>query len=260
MARQHQPALFTGINKGPPRLGSSPGVWPPERAGRHDLCNTVTRSGDSGVQERSEGCSGSGVVSGRRLLPWCREDGQPCYLLADDANSGFVSRLADGLESVQIGMSADLLDYVDVASPDASASELIGLIDRLRQALRDVSRVAGSRSARLGVRSEALQLVIAAKQLGVTGKPAPDAPIADLRHFVEMLREALSGVVDLAEVYGERLPQQVTDEAALHAMEVINREISYRRSERESSTPAQREAAGNAVAAPLDRKVTEGGS
>jgi hypothetical protein len=37
-----------------------------------------------------------------RLLPWSGPEGKPCYLSTDDQN-GYMSRLADNIESVQLG-------------------------------------------------------------------------------------------------------------------------------------------------------------
>ncbi|GAA2670561.1 hypothetical protein GCM10010310_09250 [Streptomyces violaceolatus] len=37
-----------------------------------------------------------------RLLPWSGPDGKPCYLSTDDSG-GYISRLADNIEAVQLG-------------------------------------------------------------------------------------------------------------------------------------------------------------
>ncbi|MEU0615784.1 hypothetical protein ABZ476_00975 [Streptomyces albogriseolus] len=44
-----------------------------------------------------------------RLLPWTGPDGKPCFLSTDD-NGGPMSRLADNIESAQLGMATALLD------------------------------------------------------------------------------------------------------------------------------------------------------
>lgn len=198
----------------------------------------------------------------KRLLPWSGDRGQPCYLHPDSADSGFVSRLADGLEAIQLGMAVDLLDYVEVALPDLSARELYGLVGPLHQALRDVSRVAGGRSERLGVSSQAIELVIAARRLATVDEPSPESSLTELRGLVTMLREALSGVVDLAETYGEQLPQPESDGAALWAAEVINREVSHRRGVGPDSMAALRNArvADGSPASMPDQGTTEGGA
>lgn len=216
------------------------------------MANRVDRLSDRGR-------SGRGVVSGARLLPWCGEDGKPCFLLPGGPDSGFVARLADGLESVHLGMAVDLLDYVDVALPDRSVPELCGLVGPLRQSLRDVSRIARSRGERLGVAAEALELVIAARRLAARGEPSVERPAAELRGLVTLLREALSGVVDLAERYGDELPQPEDDEATLRAAEVINREISRRGRESKPAAVVQAGPAGDDTpAVPSNGWVTEG--
>lgn len=43
-----------------------------------------------------------------RLLPWTGPDGKPCFLSTDD-NGGPMSRLADNIESAQLGMATALL-------------------------------------------------------------------------------------------------------------------------------------------------------
>ncbi|EFL41311.1 conserved hypothetical protein [Streptomyces griseoflavus Tu4000] len=44
-----------------------------------------------------------------RLPPWTGPDGKPCFLSTDD-NGGHMSRPADNMESVQLGLATDLLD------------------------------------------------------------------------------------------------------------------------------------------------------
>lgn len=85
-----------------------------------------------------------------RLLPWTGEEGKPCYLVGD--GDGYLSRLADGIESVQLGMAGDLLGHADelLAERRASGGELRYLALRLTESLRDIKRVAESRGARLG--------------------------------------------------------------------------------------------------------------
>jgi hypothetical protein len=87
-----------------------------------------------------------------RLLPWTGPEGKPCYLYGDGA--GYVSRLADQIESVQLGMADGLLDHADelLAERRLTGEELRYLARRLSESLRDVKRVAESRGARLARR------------------------------------------------------------------------------------------------------------
>jgi hypothetical protein len=85
-----------------------------------------------------------------RLLPWEGPEGQPCFLLTD-VGGGHLSRLADNIESVQLGMGTELLGHAQAMldDPKAGAAELHFLSARLTEALRDALRVAESRGARL---------------------------------------------------------------------------------------------------------------
>lgn len=89
-----------------------------------------------------------------RLLPWTGTDGKPCFLSTDD-NGGHMSRLADNMESVQLGMATDLLDQaLDIlAQVDTDPDDLRLLTQDLTGALRDTLRVATSRGHRLDSRS-----------------------------------------------------------------------------------------------------------
>ncbi|MGX1561901.1 hypothetical protein [Streptomyces sp. NPDC055506] len=84
-----------------------------------------------------------------RLLPWTGIDGKPCYLVGD--GTGYVSRLADDIEDVQLGMADDLLGHADalLAERRVTSAEVRYLALRLTECLRDVRRVAESRGARL---------------------------------------------------------------------------------------------------------------
>ncbi|MER6075516.1 hypothetical protein ABT187_43440 [Streptomyces sp. NPDC001817] len=88
-----------------------------------------------------------------RLLPWAGADGKPCYLLGDGA--GYISRLADQIESVQLGMADGLLGHAAelLAEQPLTGDELRYLARRLNESLADVRRIAESRGARL-VRKE----------------------------------------------------------------------------------------------------------
>ncbi|MFC9285896.1 hypothetical protein [Streptomyces sp. NPDC057052] len=88
-----------------------------------------------------------------RLLPWSNLDGNPCYLVTDDTGTGRLSRLANDIETVQLGMADDLLGHAVDLLGDAKATEsqLRYLAARLAEALHDVHRIARSRGARLPV-------------------------------------------------------------------------------------------------------------
>ncbi|WP_414721700.1 hypothetical protein [Streptomyces sp. LMG1-1-1.1] len=62
-----------------------------------------------------------------------------------------MSRLADDIESVQLGMAGGLLGHAAelLADRRVTGSELHYLASRLSESLRDVKRVADSRGARL---------------------------------------------------------------------------------------------------------------
>ncbi|AIA04204.1 hypothetical protein SAZ_19735 [Streptomyces noursei ZPM] len=92
-------------------------------------------------------------MSGRgepRLLPWVSPEGKTCFLLGD--GKGFVSRMADRVEAVQLEMADGLVAHADGMLGEArlSEGELRFLARNLTRALRDVRRVAVSRGARLG--------------------------------------------------------------------------------------------------------------
>jgi hypothetical protein len=90
-------------------------------------------------------------VSEARLLPWASSDGKPCYLLTD--GTGYLSRVADTVESVQLGMAGDLLGHTAdiLADHRATPAQLRFLVARMSEALTDVHRIAESRVARLPV-------------------------------------------------------------------------------------------------------------
>ncbi|MFJ5830073.1 hypothetical protein [Streptomyces sp. NPDC093089] len=87
-------------------------------------------------------------MSAGRLLPWTGEDGRPCYLVGDGV--GPVSRLADDIEAIRLGMAEGLLGHAEelLADRRATSGELHHLASRLTESLRDVKRVAESRGAR----------------------------------------------------------------------------------------------------------------
>lgn len=85
----------------------------------------------------------------RRLLPWTSPEGRPCYVMGD--GTGHVSRLADEIEEVQLGMAGDLLGHAAelLAERRVTSAELHYLARRLSESLRDVKRVAESRGERI---------------------------------------------------------------------------------------------------------------
>ncbi|MFE7558496.1 hypothetical protein [Kitasatospora sp. NPDC057500] len=90
-------------------------------------------------------------MAGPRLLPWATEDGRPCYLSTD--GKGYISTLADSIETVQLDMGQDLLEYARGAlAPGAKAQSTVEyrwLACRLTEALSDALRVAQSRGERI---------------------------------------------------------------------------------------------------------------
>jgi hypothetical protein len=94
------------------------------------------------------GRDGGGVLM--RLLPWTGEDGKACYL-STDGDGSYLSRLADNLEAVQLGMAEELLGFVrkTLAEDGPAETELRMVITRMSEALWDVLRVARSRGGRL---------------------------------------------------------------------------------------------------------------
>ncbi|MFF9907121.1 hypothetical protein ACF1HU_27405 [Streptomyces olivaceus] len=87
-----------------------------------------------------------------RLLPWSGPDGKPCYLSTDDSG-GYMSRLADNIEAVQLGMATDLLERAAEVLGDqhAGRDDLRLMLTEVTRALRDVVRVATSRGHLLSV-------------------------------------------------------------------------------------------------------------
>ncbi|MGX1561929.1 hypothetical protein [Streptomyces sp. NPDC055506] len=84
-----------------------------------------------------------------RLLPWSGQGGKSCYLVGD--GTGYLSRVADDIESVQLDMAARLLDHATdmLADHKVTTAQLRFLVARMTEALRDVHRIAESRGARL---------------------------------------------------------------------------------------------------------------
>ncbi|MGW7687385.1 hypothetical protein ACWGMA_00600 [Streptomyces asiaticus] len=91
-----------------------------------------------------------------RLLPWPGPAGKPCYLVSDADGEGYLSRLADEMEAVQLQMGAELIGHASLLLRDrkADARELRYLSNRLIEALQDALRIAESRGGRLPVSDE----------------------------------------------------------------------------------------------------------
>lgn len=87
-----------------------------------------------------------------RLLPWSGPEGKPCYLSTDD-QGGYMSRLADNVESLQIGSAAQLLNLASELLDDKKAGldDMRRLTRELVWSLRDVLRIATSRGDLPGV-------------------------------------------------------------------------------------------------------------
>ncbi|MFC9884470.1 hypothetical protein ACFVJW_33415 [Streptomyces libani] len=85
-----------------------------------------------------------------RLLPWSGADGKPCYLSTEDSG-GYLSRLADNAEALQLEVAAELVEHALEVLGDGAMepNELRLLAMDVTGALRDVRRVAISRGRRL---------------------------------------------------------------------------------------------------------------
>ncbi|MFG2650185.1 hypothetical protein [Streptomyces sp. NPDC048436] len=84
-----------------------------------------------------------------RVLPWTTPEGNPCVLVGP--GTGFMSRMADNIESVQLGMAGDLLGHAadTISDPNSTPEELRFVAARLTESLREVHRIAESRGDRL---------------------------------------------------------------------------------------------------------------
>ncbi|MFI6400968.1 hypothetical protein [Streptomyces sp. NPDC050548] len=90
------------------------------------------------------------TVTPLRLLPWPSPEGKPCYL-STDSEGGYLSRLADEMEAVQLGLAADVLSGAGkvLDDPMSPYTEVRYVAIRLAECLTDVVRVAESRGTRL---------------------------------------------------------------------------------------------------------------
>ncbi|MET7641339.1 hypothetical protein [Streptomyces sp. NPDC005438] len=90
------------------------------------------------------------VSANLRLLPWTDTAGRPCYL-KEGRTRGYVSRKADYVEAEQIDNGRECLEYANeiLAEPEPDEEELLFLVEPLRDALRDLLRIAKSRGDRI---------------------------------------------------------------------------------------------------------------
>ncbi|QOV37001.1 hypothetical protein IM697_00545 [Streptomyces ferrugineus] len=85
-----------------------------------------------------------------RLLPWTSPESKPCFL-ATDSEGGYLSRLADRMEAVQLATAADVLACARkvLDDPMSPHTEVRYAGIRLAECLSDALRVAESRGLRL---------------------------------------------------------------------------------------------------------------
>jgi hypothetical protein len=113
----------------------------------------VRGEGESDPPTFHRGYGAGGAVSVRRL-PWAGPGGQACYLTSDGSDaSSALWRLADEMESVQLGIGRELLGFARRTLTETAPSdgELRGVVAQLCRALSDALRVADSRGALLGL-------------------------------------------------------------------------------------------------------------
>ncbi|WP_329532120.1 hypothetical protein OG568_16430 [Streptomyces sp. NBC_01450] len=85
-----------------------------------------------------------------RLLPWTGSLGQRCYLIEDGIGDGTLSRIADRVETVQLGLAEQLHEQAwEVLAVPAAPDAVRRLAEQLAQALGDTLLIAESRGARL---------------------------------------------------------------------------------------------------------------
>ncbi|MEU5715717.1 hypothetical protein AB0G71_07980 [Streptomyces sp. NPDC020403] len=89
------------------------------------------------------------IPDAARLLPWAGPEGKPCYVLGD--GTGYLSRIADDIESVQLDMATELLGHAADMLDDRQVTppQLRYVVARMAESLGDVHRIARSRGERL---------------------------------------------------------------------------------------------------------------
>ncbi|WSQ10570.1 ATP-binding protein [Streptomyces sp. NBC_01231] len=170
----------------------------------------------------------NGETSHVRLLPWTGAQGQPCLLVTD--GGGAVSRLADRIEDVQLGLAERLLVRARevVAAPELSAGELSELTVQLVDALNDALLIAGCRSARLA-RTEQSGVRGVDGVDGTSGShPVPVEAVVPLTlpgHDRASARAARRHVRDTTRSWG--LPSRATDDLETIAGELVANAVEH---------------------------------
>lgn len=103
-----------------------------------------------GDRRRRQDLADAAAALPPRLLPWPR-DGKSCYLSTDGGPDSVLSRLADEMEAVQLGMGVNVLESADrvLSDPKSPHSEVRYTALHLSECLRDALRVAESRGDRI---------------------------------------------------------------------------------------------------------------
>ncbi|GAA1350182.1 hypothetical protein [Streptomyces beijiangensis] len=84
-----------------------------------------------------------------RRLPWTGPEGKPCYVLGD--GTGPLSRVADQIEAVQLGLARNLVTHAlgTLDDPEVEYADLQTLAAHLTEALHDALLIAAGRGTRL---------------------------------------------------------------------------------------------------------------
>ncbi|MFD4528084.1 ATP-binding protein [Streptomyces sp. NPDC058470] len=136
-------------------------------------------------------------------LPWTGADGKRCYLLGDGSGAGVLSRHADRVEAVQLGLAGRLLDRARqlIEVPDAiTQPDQLGLLAaQLTLALHDALLIAESRGARLANRLPEAAVNAVGRGMHDTDDPAATnltrglndpAGDSDIPQLIEIVRHA----------------------------------------------------------------------
>ncbi|MEV0638450.1 hypothetical protein AB0I77_26620 [Streptomyces sp. NPDC050619] len=112
-----------------------------------------------------------------RLLPWQSLEGKSCFLVPG-GSGGYLSRLADDMEAVQLATAAEVVGRARevLDDPMSPYAEVRYAGFRLAECLNDVLRVAESRGLRLpGPDTEAGEGDEGALDTGDAGTGAPES-------------------------------------------------------------------------------------